>query len=470
MNTNSGIALEIGLMQETTNRAEKALERSVTLDKVVPTMEMLHIVRLITRSEPVDVVLQRVADTIAARFPIKKFTICILDDDTGYFRPLVVRGFPEDQTRAIKRHAYSHESKLAEMDDDSQIADDCHYVRSERRRNVDDRDFDYIQDLSRLNEPRTSDSHWSELDYISFSMKDRLGNLIGWIEIDEPRDGQLPSREEITEMQLLSALLSIAIENSRMSEDAVDSLRESRRYLDIIVHDIGSVMDPLHSRLDGLSRRGRISREDASDLAAALELIGEARNLVDNVKKISKVRAGEASETRMYDLREVLVKCISNAKRDHPTKDVIVGLDCPYELCSVVADELIYDMFSGMLSNAVRRSPSDTAEIDIVITNGHSAWKVRIEDCARSGSAYAQAPSRENGVEPRLSAGDHELMMTILGLLVDRYNGLMTAFKRGTNEHTRPACFEIALPKAPEEQKADTEAEYSTNGNGFLAK
>jgi hypothetical protein len=458
-------------MQETSDFRAEALERSAA-SNAVPTADMLYIIHLISRFEPIDVVLRRIADTIAARFPVKKFTICILDDATGFFRPSIVHGFPEDQTRAIKRHAYSLESKAMEMNDESLIAYDCHYVRTERRTNVDNSDFDYVQDISRLSEPRASEKDWKELDYISFSMKDRLGNLIGWIEIDEPRDGHLPSRQEIAEMQMLSALLAIAVENSRMSEDAIDSLRESRRYLDVIVHDIGSVMDPLGSRLEAVKGRGRLSQEDLADLAAALELIGEARNLVDNVRKISQVTSGEAAETRVYDLREVLVKCISSAKEDHPTRDVIVGLDCPYEMCRVVADELIYDMFSGMLSNAVRRSATKTAEIDIAISNGHSAWKVRIEDCAGGDSGYMPERRTKNDGDggSRLSAGDHELMMTILKLLVDRYNGLMTFAVDGADAHAKPACFEIALPKAPEEKAEGVGAQYGSDGNGFLAK
>jgi light-regulated signal transduction histidine kinase (bacteriophytochrome) len=282
----------------------------------------------------------------------------------------------------------------------------------------------------------------------------------------------LPSRQEIAEMQMLSALLAIAVENSRMSEDAIDSLRESRRYLDVIVHDIGRVMDPLGSRLEAVKNRGRLSREDLADMATALELIGETRNLVDNVRKISQVTSGEAAETRVYDLREVLVKCISNAKEDHPAKDVIVGLDCPYEMCKVLADELIYDMFSGMLSSAIRRSSTRAAEIDIVISNGYSAWKVRIEDCAAGNSGYMPERRHRNDGDSgsRLSAGDHELMMTILKLLVDRYNGLMTFAVDGADAHAKPACFEIALPKAPEEGDEEVGAAYGPDGSGFTAK
>ncbi|UCE91322.1 MAG: HAMP domain-containing histidine kinase [Methanobacteriota archaeon] len=460
-------------MQETSDYVGRSPDRSAA-SSIVPTSDMLHILRLITRSEPLDVILRRVADTIAARFPIKKFTICILDDTTGYLRPSIVHGFPEDQARAIKRHAYRLESKAVEMADESLIADDCHYVRTEQRKDIDDSDFDYIQDISRIREPRESKDEWGELDYINFSMKDRLGNLIGWVEIDEPTEGHMPSREEIADMQMLTALLSIAIEDSRMSEDAIDSLKESRRYLDIIVHDIGSVMDPLSSRLEAVRNRGFIAREDAADIALALELVGEAKSLVDNVRKISKVRSGEAAEARVYDLREILVKCISNAKEDHPTKDVVVGLDCPFEFCNVVADELIYDMFSGVLSNVVRRSLDETAEIDISIMNGHSAWKVRIEDCASDGSDHAQEPrndrNRGQRESKRLSAGDHELMMTILELLVDRYNGLLTMAGGGYGAHEKPACFEIALPKAPEEQEREAGADFGANGTGFEAK
>ena len=431
---------------------------------------MLHIIRLISRSEPLDTIMRRIADTIAARFSVSKFTICVLDESTGYYKPGIVRGFPEDQTRAIMRHAYTLESKTDDLDDASLVAEDCHYVKGERRANISSDDFDYVQDISRLSEPRNSEEDWHELDFINFSMKDRLGNLIGWIEIDEPHDRHMPPRQEIAEMQMISGLLAIAIENSKMSEDAIDALSESRRYLDLIVNDIGRVMEPLVMRLQSMSERNNTSPEEAADIRAALELIDEARTLVDNVRKITLVKSGEATEMHVYDLRNVLVRCISNAKKDHPAKDVIVGLDCPYEVCNVLADNLIYDLFSCMLSNAVRRCPLDTAEIDIAISNGHSAWNVKIEECGPSiSSTNARGHNGMNGVGEEHDLSDKELMSTILNLLVDRYNGLMV-HDPGDDESVRKhTCYQIALPKAKEEEPSEAE-KYASSGNGFFAK
>ena len=78
---------------------------------------MLHIIRMISRSEPLDAIMLRIADTIASRFSVSKFTICVLDESTGYYRPEAARGFPEDQARAIMRHAYTLESKTSDLDD-----------------------------------------------------------------------------------------------------------------------------------------------------------------------------------------------------------------------------------------------------------------------------------------------------------------------------------------------------------------
>ncbi len=465
----AGIALEIESMRSAPDFREGTLKHS-SAPNVVPADDVLQIIRLISHAEPLELIMERIADTIASRFSIDKFTICVLDDTTGYFTPVVVRGFPEDQTRAIKRHAYTLASKTEELDDESLVAEDCHYVKGERRTNISSDDFDYVQDISRLSEPRASEDEWHELDFIDFSMKDRLGNLIGWVEIDEPHERRAPSRHDIAEIQMLSGLLGIAIENSKTSEDAIEALSESRRYLDLIVHDIGGVVEPLASRLQAMSERERTTPEDMADVMTAMKLIGEAKSLVDNVKKISLVRSGEIVETCVYDLRKVLVKCISNAKKDHPTKDVVVGLDCPYEVCNVVADDLIYDMFSFMLSDAVRRSADETAEIDIVISNGHSAWNVSIECCGTdTSSTSANGYAKDDGSGRPRQTGNEELMSTFLRLLVSRYNGLMTTSPDGAGRTVGLARYEIALPKAKVEEPADME-QYGANGNGFLAK
>ena len=413
----------------------------------VPISEMLEILRLISRVEPLQVLLDRVANTITDRFAVRQLTICLQDEESGFFCPKVVRGFPEDQMRAIKEHAYSLDRKQDELDEKFRIDDRCYFVRVEGLTHVYNDDVDYIPDLDELPRTRKSQEEWHDLDYIDFIMTDRLGNWIGWIEIDEPSNRRIPPRDTIAKIQILTDLTAIAIENSKMYEDAIEAISESQGYLDLIIHDIGNLINPLIFYLESMERAQKGSSSVPPQLEKATALAREARNLVDNVRDISQIKASDAIPRRSFDLREVLVKCISSVKRDHPAKDIVVGFDCPYAGCSVSADDLIFDLFSNILSNSVKYSRGETAELDVSISDGHSAWMVRIED-----RGVGIPDEKKGGIFDRLSSRPEDakgagLGLSIVSLLVRRYNGLVTVRDRVDGDYTKGACFEVALPK-----------------------
>jgi len=418
----------------------------------VPISEMLEILELIGRMEPLDVLLERVASTISKQFDMKALTICVQDDETGFFRPQAVHGFPEDQKRAIRDHAYSLDRKRDELDDKFRIDNNCYYVRAEGLTQVYNDDVDYISDISELSKTRESSDEWHDLDHIDFIMTDRLGNWIGWIDIDEPKNRKTPSRETIAKIQVLSDLTAIAIENSKMYQDAIDAVGESQSYLDLIVHDIGNLVDPLIFYLESMERAKHTPEGHTTQLAKAISLARDAKNLVENVRGISNIKASDELPGRRYDLREVLIKCISSVKRDHPSKDVVVGFDCPYTECFVKADELIFDLFSNILGNSVKYSNGTTAEFDVSIADGHSAWTVRIEDRGigipddRKESVFSKFARRPDG------CSGSGLGLSVVSLLVDRYKGLVAVKDRVPGDHVKGACFEVALPKDQDDQ------------------
>lgn len=411
---------------------------------------MAEILRLIARAEPLDVLLERVASTIVSRFAIKSLTICLWDDDTGYFRPGLVHGFAEDQTRAIREHAYTLERKRDELQQKFRMSRDCYYVRAEELTQSYNDDVDYIDDVSEMNEPKESGDEWHDLDYIDFLMRDRLGNLIGWIEIDEPQNRQALPPDVLWRIQNISRLTAIAVENSKICDDAIASVGESQGYLDLIVRDIGNLIDPLAYYLDLRKEDSSIGDDASARLDKARALVKEAKAVVNNVRKLSEARYGGAGTKQAYDLKQVLIKCIACIERDFPEKDLVVDFDCPDNECRVVADDLIPDLFSNILGNAVKYSHGDKAEVDVAVSKGHDAWIVRIEDQGigisddRKELVFSRFAKRAGG------AGGSGLGLSIVSLLVDQYNGLITLKDRVTGDHTQGASFEIALPKAPD--------------------
>jgi signal transduction histidine kinase len=436
-------------MQETLNDGEPTVEAR-NGSSLAPLSDMIDILGLIARVEPIDVLLDRIASTIRDRFAIKSLTICLLDDETGYFKPVTVQGFTDDQARAISGHAYTFDRKRDELQDKFRINKDCYYIRAEELTCLYNDDVDYFHDPSGLHGAMRSGDEWHDLDYIDFLMRDRLGNLIGWIEIDEPLNRQALTPDTLGRIQMMTNLAAIAVENSRMYSDAIEAVNESQGYLDLIAHDIGNLVEPVLYYLNSLRNGSVLSDAESAKLDKAVTLVNNAKSLVHNVRRMAEVRSGISATKTELDLKQVLVKCISSVRIDYPEKDIIVDFDCPHERCAVIADDLITDLFSNLLGNAAKHTNSNEVEIDVTISNGHSAWVVRIDDHGigipddRKKRVFQRFASRPG------SYGGSGLGLSIVSLLVKRYNGIVSLKDRVKGDHTQGASFEVALPKSRE--------------------
>ncbi len=445
-------------------------EHSLSLDGLeesrpgsMPISDLLDILKLISRAEPIDTLLDKTAGTITSSFGVKALVICVLDDKTGTFVPRCVKGFPEDNAAAIRRHCYSMDRRKKDLLQGHKVDCRTYYVRAEQESLMTNEDMDYVVDVSNLAEPRKSSDHWHPLDYMLFLMVDRLGNWIGWIEVDYTADDRIPSKDAADRIQLLADLIGIAIENSKMCTDAISAMNDSQAYLDLIVRDIGSMVSPLIYYLEKMDKSGTLDSENHDSLAKALAMSRAAKGLVDNVNRLSEARSTSASEMSRYDLRDVLVRCISALKKDFPSRDIVVSFDCPEGECVVGADGLIHDLFMNLLGNAVKHNPSPTAEVDVSIQNGAGVWRVTIEDHGtgisddRKSDLLAnipKTPDRLNGTGMGLS---------IVTLLVDRYSGVIGISDRVRGDHSEGTCVELAFPKLNGQ-----ESFKQTNGSGSV--
>ena len=441
-----GIALESLTMQQSTYREEgsaNSFRQSVTNLQE----DLSSILKLIVRAESLDVLLDRIARGVASHFDIRSLTICLYDDESGFFMPTLIHGFPEDQKKAIAKHAYTLDRKKDDLDEKFRVSRDCYYIKAEQITKLHDDDIDYLNGA-----PTEADNpepgNWHELDYVNLLMRDRLGNIIGWVEINEPLHHQELSLETIEGIRLFSDLAAIAVETSKMSDETIAAVNESQSQIDLIVHDIGDLIEALVQHLDSACRDQ--DSEDAVSLSLdkALAIAREVKTVTRNVRRFTEARRDERGDRQLYDLRQVLVRCVSTIKTDYPEKQVEIEFDFPPDKCMIIADDLIADLFSNLLGNAVKYCADIEAEIDVTISSNHDSWIIRIDD---HGTGLTD--KMKNAASSRFphKSGDENgggLGLPAVSLLVSRYNGLVTVKDGVAGDHTKGASVEIALPKA----------------------
>jgi len=451
-----------GKLMQGPNGSNTVPKNELTEKQLLPTADITDILRLISRAEPIDVLLQKVVTTAAKNFGIKRMVLCLLDERTGVFSPKVVHGFPIDKVLAIKRHTYTLDRKQGELKDNMLVGRGTYYVRAEDRAWGANDDLDYILDPVSITKPRQDATDWHNLDSMVHVMTDRLGNWIGWIEINEPAGGKVPSSDVIERIQLLADLTGIAIENSKMFEEAVQAMTESQAYLDLIIHDIGNMVNPMIYYLDAVQESTTLDSRNHDCIKKAASVATAAKSLIDNVRKLSEVRSSEFVPKERMDLREVLVRGISAVKRDFPAKDIIVSLDCPDKECVVVADDLINDLFINILHNAVKYNHSSAADVEVAVTDSHDVWTVKIADHGigisdeRKPKVFSRFSKRPEGV-----AGTG-LGLSIVASLVERYNGIIHVRDRVPGSSAEGACFEVAFPKAQSNEQTNGQGQMGT--------
>ncbi|OGS56134.1 MAG: hypothetical protein A3K60_07795 [Euryarchaeota archaeon RBG_19FT_COMBO_56_21] len=416
--------------------------------KAPPAADLLDIVTSILRVEPLEQLFDRILTTVARNYNMKGMSLGTLDESTGLYSHKASYGYPPDVVKRIRNVAYTYDRMKSDLKDEFRISRGCYYVRVEDTAMAYDDDFLFVLQPDQLNEPRPSPEDWHQLDYIDFVMTDKNGKWIGWLEITEPGDGKVPSKEVLDRIEILSNLAAVAIENSRMYQEAVDSMNESKHYVDLITHEMNNMVRPLEHLTKEL--RG-VTELDSKAMDIALNMVAitkSMRGLIETVKRYSEARSTRSITLRQIDLRDVIRRTSETAKREITQKQFAVNFMQPPNECRVMADDLINDMFLHLFLDSARRTNGHYVTVDVDIDDVYDVYTVSISD---RGSTIPQDMRERIFADPGSGMGDlkfSEVGLSLAALVAKRYDGIVSARDRHPGTDALGMSFEISLPKA----------------------
>jgi signal transduction histidine kinase len=180
-----------------------------------------------------------------------------------------------------------------------------------------------------------------------------------------------------------------------------------------------------------------------------MAVLQRSARLIQNVKKLQKLRDGLV-QIQEVDAGKVL-QSVQQEFGSIPQKVVTLNLNgC--DRCRVMANELLYDVFANLVSNAIKHT-GDQANIAInvskVTDNSRHYHRVSVED---NGPGI---PDEFKGrIFNRMLKGTEKAKGMGLGLylvksLVDSYGGQVWVEDRVPGEHTKGAKFVVLLPALP---------------------
>jgi signal transduction histidine kinase len=427
----------------------RRLPKDVELSpKAAPSADLLDIITSILRVEPLEPLFDKILNTVARNFNIKGMSLGMLDESTGLYAHKASYGYAPDVVKKIKNVAYTYDRMKSDLRDEFRISRNCYYVRVEDISMAYDDDFLFIMRPERLKDPRSSPDEWHELDYIDFVMTDKNGRWIGWLEITDPGDGKVPSKDVIDKIEILADLAGVAIENSKMYQEAVDSMNESKHYVDLITHELNNMVRPLEhlaKELKGVPELDPKAMEIVLNIAAVTRSM---RGMIETVKRYSDVRHSKSVTLRPHDLREVIRRTSEAAKREITQKQFEVNFTRPPNECRVMADELINDMFMNIFLDSARRTGGHYVTVDVSVNELHDVYTVSIDD---RGSTIPDEIRERVFSDANFGIGNlkiNDVGLSLAALVAKRYDGIVSVRDRHPGSDAAGMSFEISLPKA----------------------
>jgi PAS domain S-box-containing protein len=241
-------------------------------------------------------------------------------------------------------------------------------------------------------------------------------------------------------------------ELKRYEEALIDAKSRAEMYVDLMGHDINNMnmitMGNLEVALMMLEQTGKADPESKALLAKSLESLENSSALIRNVQKLQQAST-DGSNLHAMDMAEVIESVLSEFKVT-PGKDVSFSF-CRAQVCTVNADELLRDVFSNIIGNAIKHS-SPAGKLIIGIS---------LDSVKKDGKMYCRAAFEDDGpgipdeVKDRLfrrfSRGATKARGSGLGLylvktLVEHYGGSIQVEDRVPGDWTQGVKFVVTIP------------------------
>jgi len=459
---------EFEIIQLFANQASVALENSelystreqLLVDSRRKVGQMAKVMELTTSvmyMDDLERLLQRVADAAVQSFGFRRALVGVYDSERDVFVVEGQSGYPSWFKAKLERPG----SKIMEdMRDEFRIGGSGYYVPFEKQE-YDIDAFFYLAHPERATQPRQAPEVWHERDILVFTLKDRNGRLSGFLEVDEPVDLKIPSTDQIEVLEILVGIASIAIENARAYEKQVVAVNEIALLNDLMTHDINNFNQGIMGYIELLLEDKRLDDNQRRYAERALLQVRNNARLIDNIRKLAKVRAMAGDDFELVDIYDPIQEAVSAVGKMPGERKITVVSTVPPKKHYVMANQFVDELFLNVISNAVKFDSSLRVRADVHVSDETTTqgefWVVSVTDRGRG-----IPDDRKKVVFERFATGvtgvkGFGLGLSIVKAIVDRFGGRIWVEDRVAGDFSKGSVFKVALPKAaaPEEQAAD---------------
>jgi signal transduction histidine kinase len=316
--------------------------------------------------------LESIAESVSILFGFRYVTIVAADEPGGDLYRRVLLGFDPDVIKTRLGERIAREDIWTILLPEFEVLPNCFYNPAERElfweRSI------YIGN-STGHEKRSSPNAWHERDTLTLVLPDRDGMMLGYLSVDGPIDGLVPSIDTLRQMQLFLNLVGLALGNTRAHRTEIErrelleeNVKLQNEFFGMVSHEVRSPLAAIrgatsllesHFETMGDERRGEL-----------LGVLGSATSrlatIFEDFLLLSRMDAGQLS-LRIEPVPPVAMieESIARIRSEHPDRSFNVAYLDPVP--HIMADEgRLVQVLANLLSNAVKYSyPDSPVHIDI---------------------------------------------------------------------------------------------------------
>lgn len=416
--------------------------------KVEQMAKVLDLTLSVMYTDDLDKLLQRCVDAVIQSFGFARAAAFLLDFDQDVFVMKAMAGYPSWVKKGDTRTVHN---VLEDLEERFRIGSTSYYVKYEEQA-YGIESFTFIAHPELADKPRIAPDAWHERDILRLVFKDRSGKLIGYMLVDEPTDGKMPTKDQIEVLEILGGIESIAVENSKMYERQVMATNEIALLNDLMTHDINNFNQGIMGYIELLLDDKRLDDNQRKYADRALLQVRNNARLIDNIRKLAKIRMTSDAELVPMDLHDSILVAAEAVSKATPDKKIVLVSQLVSDTYYVMANNFLNDLFQNIISNAVKFDSAYRVRVEATIEEENTAsgasWVVSVADRGRGipddrkGAVFERFATGVTGIK------GFGLGLSIVRSIVDKFGGRIWVEDRIKGDFTKGTVFKIVLPKA----------------------
>jgi len=415
--------------------------------KVEQMAKVLDLTTSVMYMDDLDILLQRITDAVVQSFGFRRASIRLLDLEGDSFILRAKTGYPTWVETGNKRPV---QGVLADLDDDFKIGSTTYLVKFEDQA-YGVESFSFLAHPELADRPRAAPDAWHERDKLMAAMKDKNGRLTGFLLVDEPNDLKIPSADRMEVIEILAGIASIAVENSKAFEEQVMAANEIALLNDLMTHDINNFNQGIMGYIELLLQDKLLDDNQRKYAERALIQVRNNARLIDNIRKLAKVRTMSDSGFVPSDLQKAVADAVDVVTKTVVDRKVTVVSTLAPGTHFILANEYLNEVFLNVISNAVKFDTSMRVRVDVSIKDEASpqgdSWLISIVDRGRGipddrkGVVFERFATGVTGVK------GFGLGLSIVSAIVQKFGGRIWVEDRIKGDASKGTVFKIMLPK-----------------------